>query len=179
MNGSRFADTVDVFDDTDSDTYYTPRHLRAVTLSPDLQRALDEAFSREPEPGPLPMTVPDPVLPSEPVADPEPVAPAQAQLALVIPETITVGVGVVAADPAPVRAGLAAVAPEPAPVVATMPPPEPVPARVVEGAFPDPSAYAARRVSGDAVTPPPVTVSRSSMFRRKVDPSRLMVPSAV
>lgn len=184
MTGTRFADTVDLFDDTDSESFYTPRHLRAVTLSPDLQRALDKAFSRDPEPEPLPTLEPEPALPAEPVADPEPVAPARAQLALVIPETITYTV--VATDPASVEAELAAVAPEPEPVVASMPVPEPVPAHAVVGAFPDPSAYAARRVAGGTVPPPPpsvpaapaAVVARGSMFRFKVDPSRLMVPSA-
>lgn len=172
MTGTRFVDTFDEAADSDSDSYYTPRHLRAVTLSPDLQRALDEAFSPEPEP----VAVPEPE--QAVVPDPEPIAaaelepaPARAMLCLVIPETIEFEPAAFVGAPEPVRAELAAVAPEQG-IAATMPAPEPVPSGPAAGAFPDPSAYAARRFSGEALSAP---TARGGMFRRRVDPSRLMV----
>lgn len=66
--GSRYNDDLDY----DNVIEYTPRHLRAATLSRELQEALDAAFAPEPDPlpGPEPETVPLP----EPVPTPMPVA---------------------------------------------------------------------------------------------------------
>lgn len=91
-------------------------------------------------------------------------------------------------DPAP-AAPPVVTAPEPDPVVAAEPTPEPVvtqprpepqptwtpppsPQPATGIAFPDPISYAARRVMGEAAAP-----ATGGLFRRKIDPSRLIVPS--
>ncbi len=200
MTGTRFLDSVDLLDSIDSDSYYTPRHVRAVALSPDLQRALDAAFSPEPEPdfrravepAPARMVWPEHELDEQqPSWEPEPVAPARAHLALVIPETITVTPLPRSADrPASVHAELDLATPEPLTLVTmpvpepepltlvTMPVPEPVPALPAIGAgFPDPSTYAARW-KADAPAAAPLPSPRLRMGRR-VEPSRLIPYSRV
>ncbi|MGC3994291.1 MAG: hypothetical protein QM779_09325 [Propionicimonas sp.] len=80
--GSRFLDLdADAFD---CDVEYTPRHLRAVTLSPDLQQALDAAFARDTMPTPEPVPGPTPVAP-EPVVEQ---GAAHSHLSLVVPELV-------------------------------------------------------------------------------------------
>jgi hypothetical protein len=129
MTGTRFLDPVEA--PSQADEHYTPRHLRAMPLSPELQQALDEAFAAEREPDPVPRRVPAPPPGPEPVA---------------------------AAHPQPER------------LWAPPTPPEPM----TGIAFPDPVAYAARRIAGES---PPVPAMTGHLFRRKVDPSRLIVPS--
>jgi hypothetical protein len=130
MTGSRFLDPFD--EPNHADEHYTPRHLRAVPLSPELQQALDEAFSPEPDPVPAPA----PVVATPPAPAPIPTKP--------IPE----------------------------PTAIARPTPTPAPAQPTSASgFPDPAAYAARRVMGDPAPAP------GGLFRRKVDPSRLIVPS--
>ncbi len=197
IQGSRFLDLVaDEFDDA---TEYTPRHLRAVPLSPELQQALDAAFAPEPLPShtrpaetvPVPEPTPGPtpveasfIAPeAEPDRDVEPfhltlVVPETIEYAPVLPESIfrTEATVPTPAEPAAVEPAVIA------PVVAATFPAEPAarttaPELASVTSFPDPGSYAARRASDAGVARP--APSRSSrLFRRKVDASRLVVPSA-
>lgn len=187
MTGTRFLDSVDVLDSLDSASFYTPRHVRAVALSPDLQLALDAAFSPEPgpaagcavAPAPTRMVWPKHELDEQvPAGEPENVAPARGHLALVIPETIILTPLARTADrPEPVRAELEVATPEPLTLV-TVPIPEPVPALPAVGAgFPDPSTYVARW-KADAPAAAPLPSPRIRMGRR-VEPSRLIPHSRV
>ncbi|MFT4110699.1 hypothetical protein [Propionicimonas sp.] len=86
--GSRFLD-LDA-DGLDGDLEYTPRHLRAVTLSPELQQALDAAFARDTVPVPEPVPGPVSTAPAPVVDEPgeESPSPSPARLSLVVPELV-------------------------------------------------------------------------------------------
>lgn len=158
---------------------YTPRHVRAVTLPPELQRALDEAFAPIPRrlmAGPIPPVEPAPsrVAPAEsepveallPLDEPHEatVEPQEATVepspspaaAIELVEDSLAGAG---PDEATTRAHLTLVVAEPPAV--TVGPPEPAPQpptmdpnaqhSFVASGFPHPAEYAARHAAGGAM----------------------------
>lgn len=199
IQGSRFLDLAP--DEFDMETEYTPRHLRAVPLSPELQQALDEAFAPEPPPSapsvlatlPVPEPTPGPSGLDATSLAREAEAHEQFQLTLVVPETIeyppvlpeSIFRAEVAPEvPQPVVIAPAAIEPVvAAPAAAAAIAVEPVSSHAAPvelasvTAFPDPGSYAARRMTEAAVASPAPSLG-SRLFRRKVDASRLVVPSA-
>lgn len=172
--GSRFLDPV-VGGELAGEGSYTPRHVRAVTLPPELQRALDEAFAPIPRrlvAGPIPSA--EPAAPSRvalaesepaeellPLDDPaeaqqEPVELSPSPVATV--EEVETPSTEAEPDEAPTRVHLVLV---PDPAAVTVGPPEPAPQppttespvqhSFVSSGFPHPAEYAARHAAGGAM----------------------------
>ncbi len=186
--GSRYVDGVDEFDDA---IEYTPRHLRAVQLSPELQEALDAAFAPEtpalPVPESMPLPEPAPVPTRLLEADDE-LAVDSAPAGMVVPETIEYPAVLrmpEAAEPVSAATVLreeADVAPEPVaalpevPVIIPRVPATaaPVHTPVSPTPFPEQEIRAAR-ARKDAK--PRASLLGRRLRPQKVDVSRLMVPS--
>lgn len=190
--GSRYVDEADAFDTV---IEYIPRHLRAASLSRELQEALDAAFAPEDELQPATLPLPEPV--PTPVAEFEVAGPEVTNPDLIVPETIeypavlpdpallepaipdTFFREAVVATPEPVIAPEPVIVPEPVFVLpapatrVTLPVPEHTP--VSPTPFPEQELREARR---HVETPQPhARIGRRRIRPLKVDVSRLMVPS--
>ena len=184
--GSRYVDEADEFDTV---IEYIPRHLRAASLSKELQEALDAAFAPVDEPLPATLPLPEPV--PAPVAEFEVTEPEFATPNLIVPEMIEYPA--VLPDPAPLEPAIPetffreavvatpepAIAPEPVFVLpapatrVTLPVPEHTP--VSPTPFPEQEIRETRR---NVETPQPhARFGRRRIRPLKVDVSRLMVPS--
>ncbi len=178
--GSRYLDEADEFDTV---IEYIPRHLRAASLSRELQEALDAAFAPEDELQPATLPLPEPV--PTPVAEFEVAGAEVTNPDLIVPETIEYPA--VLPDPAVLEPAIPdtffrdAVVATPEPVFVlpapatrvTLPVPEHTP--VSPTPFPEQELREARR---HVETPQPhARIGRRRIRPLKVDVSRLMVPS--